>query len=498
MFSKISFGRKGAGLIACFFLAFTTPARASDQLWIFEPELERIYQLVLNLQTEQAYSALAKINTKTNVFHKIYVQSFCETLDVLITEDEKRFEQVDLLFKERIKYLQGLPEGPEMLFLQAELELQRGFNLINLNQEISAVFAIRTAYNRTQECMKKYPDFVPIKKTSGVIQVMIGSIPDKFHWFMSLLGLKGSVALGQKQLNELRNSKSSLSTEASILYFTIKGFINQQFDEASRGIAEALRQQPDSRLLMFLAVNMMMKNSQGEAALHVIQELDQHKEGLQMHYIEYLRGEALLQRGEYLPAIEAYQYFIKQYKSKSFKKDAYFKISLCYYLMGKMDLAKSNFEIARKTGKDVAEPDKYAAAQLAENVFPNAKILRVRFYTDGGYYKQAKEVLNSVVPHDLATAKDQTEFYYRKARLSHKTGELSAAKLFYSQTIDMTGQKPWYFAPNSALQLGYIAQAQKDIPTAKKYFEMALSYKRHEYKNSIDGKAKSALEQLKN
>ena len=39
---------------------------------------------------------------------------------------------------------------------------------------------------------------------------------------------------------------------------------------------------------------------------------------------------------------------------------------------------------------------------------------------------------------------------------------------------------------------------QKDYPTAKKYFEMALSYKRHEYKNSIDGKAKSALETLKN
>jgi uncharacterized protein HemY len=46
--------------------------------------------------------------------------------------------------------------------------------------------------------------------------------------------------------------------------------------------------------------------------------------------------------------------------------------------------------------------------------------------------------------------------------------------------------------------MGYLAQEQKDYASAKKYFELALSYKRHEYKNSIDSKAKFALEQIKN
>jgi hypothetical protein len=70
-------------------------------------------------------------------------------------------------------------------------------------------------------------------------------------------------------------------------------------------------------------------------------------------------------------------------------------------------------------------------------------------------------VLHTILPSDLVTLKEQTEFYYRKARLSQKTGEISAAKLFYAQTIDMSGDNPWYFAPNSALNLGYIAQSQK-------------------------------------
>jgi tetratricopeptide (TPR) repeat protein len=163
-----------------------------------------------------------------------------------------------------------------------------------------------------------------------------------------------------------------------------------------------------------------------------------------------------------------------------------------------VDLAKVNFDKAKKSGREVADPDKYAARQLDENRLPNPKILRVRLYTDGGYYKEAREVLQTIVPSDLLTLKDQTEFYYRKARLAHKTGEISVAKLFYTQSIDMTGENPWYFAPNSALQLGYIAQAQKEFATARMYFEKALAYKRHEYKSSIDSKAKSALDQLNN
>jgi tetratricopeptide (TPR) repeat protein len=483
-----------AGFIACFFL-LTTKGHGTDNLWRFDAELTNIHQLVLNLQTERAYSALSKI--KTNEFHKLYVQSLCETLDALISEDEVRFEAIEAKFRARFKVLEGQSPGPEVLFLQAELNLQRGFNFLNLGQEFNAVWAIRSAYNFTQECLKKYPNFIPIKKTSGVIEVMIGSVPDKFHWFMSLLGMKGSVITGQRQLEELRLSQSSLSIEANILYFTIKGFINQQFEEAARGFQSLLKQNPDNRLVLFLGINMLVKNSQSEEALRLITNLDLHPEGLPIPYVDYLRGEILLQKGDYPKSIESFQRFINTYPSENFKKDAYFKISLAYLLQGKRDLATTNFERAKTTGRVVVDPDAYADAQLKDGRFPNTKLLKVRFYIDGGYYKEAKDVFHTILPSDLVTTKDQTEYYYRKARLSHKQNELSAARIFYLQTIDMSGENPWYFAPNSALQLGYMAQANHDKIAAKKYFERALAYKKHEYKNSIDSKAKSALEQLK-
>ncbi len=476
-------------------MLLASPSHATDNLWRFDPALENVYKLILSLQIDQAKHELAQIKN-ANLLHRMYLESLSETADILITEDEKRFTKFNDALRARIDKLAEMPETAETLFLRAEISLQRGFNLLNLGQELNAVLAIRQAYQTTQLCLKKYPNFIPIKKTHGVIQVMVGSVPDKYQWFMSLLGMKGSVKLGQKQLEDLRLSSSSLSMEASILFYTIKGFLNQQFGEAALGFKESLQKDPDSRLLMFLGINMLMKNSQSEEAFAMMQTLDKHPQGLQMAYVEYLRGEALIHKGDYALAIQSYLRFIRGYRSLSFKKDSYYKISLCYYLLGDQTSAAKNFETAKTTGKTAADPDKYAAAMLADETFPNPKILKIRFFTDGGYYKEAREIIKTVTQADLKNSKDVTEFAYRKGRLAHKTQDLSAAKILYLQTIERTGEEPWYFAPNAALQLGYISQAQGDVVSAKKYFEKALSYKRYEYKNGIDSKAKFALEQL--
>jgi Tfp pilus assembly protein PilF len=60
----------------------------------------------------------------------------------------------------------------------------------------------------------------------------------------------------------------------------------------------------------------------------------------------------------------------------------------------------------------------------------------------------------------------------------------------------MAKNSPWYFGANAALNLGYIAKEQKDFDAARKYFQLALTFPKHEYKTSIDSKAKSELELL--
>jgi tetratricopeptide (TPR) repeat protein len=118
--------------------------------------------------------------------------------------------------------------------------------------------------------------------------------------------------------------------------------------------------------------------------------------------------------------------------------------------------------------------------------------------TDGGYYQEAKKILDKIDRTKLTSDRDQTEFMYRKARLAHHMGDLATAQDEYQKTIFATGQEDWYFAPNACLQLGYISRDANDFVSARTWFTRSLAYKKHEYKNSIDSKARSALAQLNN
>ena len=173
------------------------------------------------------------------------------------------------------------------------------------------------------------------------------------------------------------------------------------------------------------------------------------------------------------------------------------KLGLCYWLNGNTNDAAEIFKQAKSRGKEASEADKYAARSLAETELPHINLTKARYAIDGGYYEQAQQILESLEPQDIPTKRDQVEYFYRKARLSHKLNDVDTAKSFYLRSIELSGDEEWYYAPNACLQLGYIFWSENDNTLARSYFNKAMSYNKHEYKNSIDSKAKSAIAQIK-
>ncbi|HQE66974.1 MAG TPA: hypothetical protein PLE05_09080, partial [Bacillota bacterium] len=54
-----------------------------------------------------------------------------------------------------------------------------------------------------------------------------------------------------------------------------------------------------------------------------------------------------------------------------------------------------------------------------------------------------------------------------------------------------------YFAARACLQAGYIYEKKGQIAKANEYYNKELSLDEHEYKNSLDQRAKSSLNRLK-
>jgi TolA-binding protein len=475
---------KKASLIACLFYCAISSALGQAQELSFAPRVLEAYRKTLDLDFKSSSTLLLN----GQLPEEKYVQNLNETLELLLSEDPSLFSNYEERFEER-----GIenPTSAVERFVAAEMNLHWAFVYLKFGQELDAASHFREAYKLAMEARKKFPDYMPIRKTTGLIQIMVGAVPDKYDWIMDLLGIHGSIESGLRDLQLVTDSNSIVALEARLIKSMIHGYVLQQPANAAYDLLQVMKTD-SSEVFRFGAASLFVKASSSENAYNLL------KGNTAVTPLQhYLFGEVLLHRGDYSDAVRAYQTFASTYRGKNNLKDAYYKMGVSYRLLGDQSHADSIFDIARKEGIEKVEADRSAARTLAANENANVSLLQCRYYTDGGYYEKAKAVLSQVSEIQLSTRKDKIEYYYRKARLEHGMNHADAAKLFYNQVIDMSGKDPWYFAPNACLQMGYIMLDKKDESMAKFFFRKALSYKNHEYKNSIDSKAKTALNRLK-
>jgi hypothetical protein len=241
-----------------------------------------------------------------------------------------------------------------------------------------------------------------------------------------------------------------------------------------------------------------LKNAQSDESLKVLQSRPAGAEYISFPYLEYLTAEIYLFKGQYKQGRDHYLKFLNSYKGKNFIKDAYYKIFLSYWLTNEEENANVYLTKILKSGHTLYDADKHAQKFAEKGEMPDRILMKARLFFDGGYYQKALETINTFNSKEAHPAKDLIEFYYRKGRIYHLLNNSSNASLYYLKTIELSKNVNYYFAPNAALQMGYIYKEQNNKELARIYFQKALSYQNYEYKNSIDNKAKAALNEMKN
>lgn len=454
----------------------------------------RAHQLILDLKLDQARQLIGNSQTAQD----LWLLRYADAVELLTNGDERLLEKYEAEYNQTMGLLRNRKtSSADDLFAAAEIRLQWAFVYGFYGHFFSAAWNVKQAHSLVQECKQRFPDYLPIKRTSGLLNTMLGSVPDKYQWVLGLFNMKASVEEGLLELSQIGSMDSPIGRETALMHYLVQGLILQETEKAAAGSLLLATSATDHTLFTFVAALLAVKNSQSEDALSLLRKMDLTARS-QIPHRHYLLGEVLLHKGEYQSAIQEYTTFINTTAGTNNVKDALYKSGLCHLLSGNIPEANKSFNRAKATGTTATESDRYADRQLKETSLPNAKLLQIRFATDGGYYDRAQSLISTVTPQDLKSDKDRIEFTYRRARLAHKAGQPDDAKRYYLETIEQGRDHEWYFAPNSCLQLGYLYREAQDLIRAREFFTRALSYKNHEYKNSIDSKAKSALQELPN
>lgn len=478
-------------LISFFFLNAPLPLQADFQI---SPEVRKCYHLILNLNMHEAVPLLNTSYSRdphNSMF--LLLANYRETLDILLTEDPERYTKYKPNERIRLSRLDKEVETPWKDLAQAEIRFQWGLVKLKFKEELSAAWDLRQSYMLVEQIEEQHPEFLQHKKLLGLFRIFIGSIPENYAWLTKILSLHGNIDEGLDMLAQVQHSESLFSSEALMLSAAIKKYVINSAEPIAPELEKALTNNPKSLSLRYLTSAILLKEGYSQKALSCLSYPKEMPRVFPLYTL--LTGEIYLYKGVYPKARSYFLRFLEENKGENHIKDAYYKIFLTYWLSNQDQEALSWLKKIPVSGQNFYDSDKYAD-HFAREPLPNKILMKARLYCDGGYPDEALKEMATFNPEKEHNDRDTQEYWYRRGRIFQLKGDHQNAIESYYRTLEISSISGFYFAPNACLQMGYIYLSLKNKQKAKVYFSKALNYQDYEYKNSIDNKAKAALEEL--
>lgn len=479
-----------------FLIFFSSKIHAQN--FDFNQNLQKAYSEICQFKIQSARQILARENPKNGI--KIYLDDFADMIMLLNSENKAEYEKLKNKEDERIESLEELDsKSPYNRFLRAEVKLHWLLLKYRFGSEVKAAWNFVQAYKLLEENRKQFPNFVPSQKSLGAVHIILGALPDNFTWVTKLLGLRGNIQQGQKELQNATKDPI-FGAEAEFYDLFLSAYVLRFNEQKNQQLLKYLDEHKTYLSVNFISTAISIKDNRSEQAHEILNKRPLGTEYLLMPMFDFYKGEIALQKGAYNQAINSYNNYLKNFKGKSFLKESYFKIFAACWLNNETDKAMLHLNKIPQVGNTIADGDK-SAQKFYENYqqtkqLPNKTLTKARFAFDGGFIEKAIDEIESISEKSLTNQREKAEYNYRRGRIYQKSNQIDKAIGAYNRAIQLSEGQDWHFGASSCLQLGYISKEKNDKPQAKKYFEKALAYGKHESKYSVDNRAKAALTEM--
>lgn len=464
------------------------------------PASHRAYAEVLKLRLDAARALLRpELAANPHSPAPLLVANCADFVELVISQDASRYEALTDSQEAHLDALDDAPASALRDYARAEMTLHLGLSQLLFKHLVEGGYHLRSGYHQMQDVVKRYPSFAPARKTLGMCEFAVGAMPEGYHWLLRLLGLTPSVEAGLRNLSVAASQPGDFQLESQLLQALIRESYYKQPAEAERLTARLTAEQPDNLLFAYVRMSVEKRQHHADAALAAYRARPTGPAYLPVPYLHHMAADLLLYRGDYTASERENLAFLREFRGQHYRKDAAFKLYLAAWLGGQPAATAARYRaLINQPGPADVEEDTYAQHYYDEARALNPILTRARLQSDGGYDREALATLRSFRPTATTLWRDRIEAPYRRARAFQGLGQLDSAWFYFEATLTEAGPKaPYYYAPQAALQQGYMAQSVGNKPIARKYFMKALAYPWHEYKNSTDAKAKLALRQLK-
>lgn len=486
-------------------LSFVPCVAAADMSYYeITPPAREAYELVTSLRFAEAQTAIErlKLSDPGNLI-AYHLDNYMDCLAVYISEDEAAFARLKRKKSERIGLLQQCnPQSPYYRYAQADTRLQWAMAHLKFGEYLNAFTEVSKAHKLLRKNEELYPDFLPNQKDMALLHAIAGVIPDNFKWGMKLLaGLEGSIAQGRREmeavLQQARSTDFLFETETRVLYAFLLLHLANDGEAAWNAVGAGQLQPASNPVHCFITANIAMRTGRNDKAIALLEKCPRGSRYLPLPFIDQMLGMAKLRRLD--PDADKYLLlFIRQHKGRNFIKEAYQKLAWHALIQGNEKAYRQYMEYCISRGHTTSGSDRSALREARSGEMPNTALLQARLLFDGGYYRQALELLRKRPPNSFANDRHRVEYAYRMGRIYHNLQQLDEALLYYRSALRQGSTQGYFFACNACLQIGLIHEQRNQRSQAREYFQRCLSLVSDEYETELHQKAKAGLNRIKN
>jgi hypothetical protein len=490
-------------LAALSFFIYCCNTLNAQKVYEFNSTCQQAYQEITKLKIASGLALVEKARQQNpdNLIPEL-LESYADFYILFLNEDPKEYQARYPQFLERINLLETGPKSsPFYLYCLSMVRAHKAASAIKFGKMWDAGWDFRRAYQLIKDNKKQFPTFSPNDLVYGSLQAVVGTIPKGYKWIASLFGMKGSLTDGMKTVRGFINSNDPWAkiffNEAAFMYPYLMFYIENKKDEALAFVQQRKLDIINNHLHAYMAANLGINNKQSEYSKNVILNRNRSDEYLKTTVWDFELGFTKLYHLETTEAERYLESFLNNFKGKFYVKDAYQKLSWCYYLQGnqaKADEARNNI---LKRGSTDSDADKQALKDAKSGKWPNVLLLKARLLSDGGYNNDAAALLQGKTEDDFTKEEDKLEFAYRVARIYDDLDRSDDAIRNYLITIRLGENRKEYFAARAALQIGQIYEKRGQKALAIAYYQKCIEMEDHEYKNSLDQRAKSGIARCK-
>lgn len=475
----------------------------SQPVFEFNSTCQQAFQEItrLKLNAGKLLVAKARQQNPNNLIPEL-LDNYIDFYTLFLNEDPAELKKRLPQFEARLNKVRAGPSSsPFNLYCQSMILLQRAASVIKAGKFWDAAWDCRKSYLLIKENKKLFPTFTPNDLPYGTLQAVTGTIPKGFRWIAGILGMKGSLTEGMKTVRAFVTGNDPwqrvLYNEAAYIYPYLLFYLENKKEEALLFARNPKIDLINNHLHLYMAVNLSLNNQQAAQAAELMKNRTTSPDYLVTGIWDFEMGFAHLYHLETTEAAQHFESFLQQFKGQFYVKDIYQKLSWCYWLEGNTSRAEQMRQAVLKKGSTDSDADKKALADAKSGKWPNRWLLKARLLSDGGYHTEALKLLTAAATEPLNSPADQIEYKYRMARVYDALGKTEEALINYAATIQQGQNRPEYFAARAALQTAQIYEAKGKKQQAILYYQLCLNMENHEYKNSLDQRAKAGIARCK-